>query len=201
VQPRDHLRDAGGAAGQLEYRDVIGVDATLDILDDRARGPRIGASAQRLDRDLAGVPGGSEDQRVAQGRVIPPLLGGEANQVEAARPRLHQVSDRADPAADLADLVAAVRRERADRHQSRLEDRVPGQDRAEPVGDLEQHRITWHQPEPGQPGGQDIGALVELAVGHPAVERHDRFTLRVHGRHGVQLVGDGAGTPQARSPV
>jgi hypothetical protein len=89
-----------------------------------------------------------------------------------------------------------VRGERADRHQSRREHPVPGQDRAEPVGDLEQHRITRDQSEPGQPSGQDVGALIELAIGHPAVKRDDGLALRVRRRHGAQLAGDRAGAPR-----
>ena len=138
---------------------------------------------------------------MAQGRVIPLLPGGEADEIEAARPGLHEVGDGPDPAADPADLVAAVRREGTYRHQSGLEHPVPGQDRAQPVADLEQHRITWRQPLAGQSRGEDVGTLVELAVGQPAVERDDSVALRVRGRDGVQLIGDRAGAPQARLPV
>jgi hypothetical protein len=142
-----------------------------------------------------------EDQRVAQGRVIPPLLGGEADQVEAARPRLDQVSDRAGPAADLADLVAAVRASAQTGTSPAL--RTPYQARTAPS-----RLVTWNStgspgtsPSPASPAARTVRALIELAVGHPAVERHDGLTPRVHGRHGVQLVGDGAGAPQARPPV
>ena len=204
VQPGDHLGHAGRAAGELEDRHVVGADVALDLLDDLAGGRQIRAGAQRLDRGSGGAvgsAGAAEDQDVAQGRVIPLLPGGEADEIKASWAGLHEVGDSPDPAADLADFVAAVRGERADRHQSCLEHPVPGEDRAQPVADLEQHRITRRQPLAGQSRGQDVAALVELAVGQPAVERGDGVALRVRARDGVQLIGDRAGAPQARLPV
>ena len=131
VQARDQLRHPRGAAGELEDRDVVGVDPALDRLD--------------ASTGLGGVDvgGAGRSPRTRTWRIVGcsrRLLVGELDEVDAPRARLHEVRPRADRPADVRDLVAAVRGEGRDRHQPGLEQRVPGHDGLEPVRDLDDAR-------------------------------------------------------------
>ena len=199
VQPRDHLGHARGAAGELEHRDVVGVDGVLDLRDRPPRGLRVDVGAECVESDTSSVL--VEDEDVAEGGVALSLLDGETDEVETPRAGLDQVRHRPDPSADLPDLVTAMRGERAHRYQAGLEHPVPRRDGVQPVGDLEQHRVAGDQAQPAQTGGDRVGALIELAVADATVERDDRGTVGVQPGDDVQLLGNGPVAPQPLGAV
>ena len=137
-----------------------------------------------------------EDEDVAHRRVVAGLLVGERDEVDASGAGLDEVRARSDRPADVGDLVAAVGGEGRDRDEPGLEQRVPGDDGVEPVGDLDDDRVAGVQAEVGEPDGDPIGAGVELGVGEPALRGDDGVAVRVAGGGRVELVGDRPGAPE-----
>ena len=138
----------------------------LDLLDGRARGRgRRRRPASRRRRYPASPS--PRTSTCAQGRVVPLLLGGEPDQVEAARPASTRCAT-----APTRRLISPISWPRcaASVHTGTspaLSTPYQATIAAEPVGDLEQHRVARRQPEPGEAGGEH-GRCARRARGRSA---------------------------------
>ena len=184
MDARNHLGHTGGTAGQLERDDVEWVDLRFDLFDHGTGCGGIGLATDvfqsghawlivaRLVADAddvpdAGMPGG--------------VFACELDEIESRGAGLDDMPHGADLAADVPDLVHAVRGQSRDGNQAGLEAAVPGKDGLQAIGQLEDDRIESVEPEPDQSGRDLVGPTVQFGEAHRTLRTDHRRSIREPG--------------------
>ena len=164
------------------------------------RGLGVDVGAERLEGDEA-LDRCSRREPVLHRRHSFGELPRECRRVEAGQVALDDVGAGAGEPGDLVDLVVTMLRQRADREEAGLEQRVPSLDGLGRVGELQRDRVLRLEPEIEEAGGETVGGRVQLGVGQATIRRDDGDPLGVGTRHAPERRRDRLGAPVAEVAI